>query len=90
MPQKVSFAVRVLCILWPSFLMAGVLEMLVFSLVDPGQLRWFGSGPVELSSSAMYTLAFLAFWGIISTASALTQLLATLPPDPLEQSPNAG
>jgi hypothetical protein len=84
MTPKISFTVRVMCILWPSFLMAGVLEMLVFSLVDPGQLQWFGGAPVDLSPSAVYTLAFFAFWGVISTASALTQLLATMPPDHYE------
>ena len=81
MTPKMSFTVRVLCILWPSFLMAGVLEMLVFSLVDPTHLQWFGGAPVELSSSAVYTLGFFAFWGVISTSSALTQLLATMPSD---------
>jgi len=29
-------------ILWPAFLMAGVLEVLVFAVVDPGELHWFG------------------------------------------------
>ena len=66
---------RVLQILWPAFLMAAVLEMLVFVLVDPGDLRWFGAAPVDLSPRAVYTLAFLVFWGVIATAGALTHLL---------------
>ena len=66
---------RVLQILWPAFLMAAVLEMLVFVLVDPADLRWFGAAPVELSPRAIYTLAFLVFWGVIATAGALTHLL---------------
>ena len=70
-----TFAVRTLCILWPSFLMAGITEMLVFALVDPASLQWFGSTPVELSSSAIYSLAFFVFWIVISTAGALTDLL---------------
>lgn len=61
---------------WPSFLMAGVLEMLVFSLVDPTQLHWFGGAPVELSPMAVYTLAFFVFWIVIALAAALSQLLA--------------
>jgi len=64
-----------MAILWPAFLMAGVLEMLVFALVDPGSLRWFGGEQVGLSSSAVYTMAFFVFWGVIATAGALTQLL---------------
>jgi hypothetical protein len=66
---------RIMQILWPAFLMAAVLEMLVFVLVDPADLRWFGAAPVELSPRAIYTLAFLVFWGVIATAGALTHLL---------------
>jgi hypothetical protein len=66
---------RILQILWPAFLMAGVLEMLVFAVVDPGDLHWFGAQPVDLSPRAIYTLSFLIFWGVIATAGALTQLL---------------
>jgi hypothetical protein len=79
MSTSTSFTVRALCILWPSFLMAGVLEMLVFSMVDPGSLQWFGGAPVEWSASAVYTLAFFVFWAAISTAGALTQMLVTTP-----------
>ena len=61
---------------WPSFLMAGVLEMLVFSLVDPTQLHWFGGAPVELSPVTIYSLAFFAFWIVIALAAGISQLLA--------------
>ncbi|MDE2454759.1 MAG: hypothetical protein KGL43_14295 [Burkholderiales bacterium] len=60
---------------WPAFLMAGILEMLVFSLVDPGQLHWFGGAPLELEPSAIYTLAFFVFWVVIAIAGGITQLL---------------
>ena len=70
-----KLAVRALAILWPAFLMAGVLEMLVFALIDPHDLHWFGGAPVGLSASAVYTLAVFVFWGVISTAGALTRLL---------------
>lgn len=61
---------------WPAFLMAGVLEMLVFSLVDPTQLHWFGGAPVELSPTAVYSLAFFTFWCVIAIAGVLSQLLS--------------
>jgi len=77
-----TLTTRVLCVLWPSFLMAGVLEMLVFSLVDPDQLHWFGGAAVGWSATAVYSAAFLVFWLLISTAGALTQLLFTTPPGP--------
>ena len=56
-------------VLWPAFLMAGVLEMLVFSLVDPGSLRWFGGAPVEMSATAVYSLAFFAFASVNDMAT---------------------
>ena len=66
---------RAMAILWPSFLMAGVLEMLVFSVVDPQALRWFGSREIDMAPAGIYTLAFFVFWIVISTAGALTDLL---------------
>lgn len=65
----------VLQVLWPAFLMAGVLELLVFALVDPSELHWFGGVPLEVPRQAVYTLAFLAFWAVIALACALTALL---------------
>ncbi|MDP3084305.1 MAG: hypothetical protein Q8N44_11540 [Rubrivivax sp.] len=70
-----GFKQRAMAIVWPAFLMAGVLEALVFSLVDPGSLRWFGGAALELSATAVYSLAFFAFWAAIIAAGALTQLL---------------
>jgi hypothetical protein len=70
---------RALTILWPAFLMAGVLEMLVFVVVDPGDLHWFGGEALNWSTQAVYTVTFLIFWGVISIAGALTALLDTSP-----------
>jgi hypothetical protein len=67
---------RVLTIVWPAFLVAGVLEMMVFAVVDPADLRWFGGPAIGWSSNAIYTVTFMIFWGAISTAGALTALLA--------------
>lgn len=69
---------RLMGIAWPAFLVAAVLEMVVFALVDPSDLHWFGS-PLALSREAVYTLAFFVFWGLTMASSALTTLLA-LPP----------
>jgi hypothetical protein len=63
-------------ILWPSFLMAGVLEVLVFAVVDPAELHWFGGASIEWPMRAIYTVTFLIFWGVISTSGALTALLS--------------
>lgn len=68
---------RALTVLWPAFLMAGVLEMLVFVVVDPGDLHWFGGEALNWSRQAVYTVTFLIFWGVISISGALTALLDT-------------
>jgi hypothetical protein len=63
-------------VLWPSFLMAGVLEMLTFAVVDPGSLHWFGGSPIDWPPLAVYTVTFFIFWGVIAVGSGLTQLLS--------------
>ena len=66
---------RWLCILWPAFMMAGVLETLVFAAVDPQQLEWFGRPMAELDPTTVYSVAFLAFWFVIALASSITHFL---------------
>jgi hypothetical protein len=76
----------------PLFLVAAVLEMLVFAMVDPSDLHWAGS-PLALSRQAVYTLAFFVFWFMAMASSALTTLLAMSPfevnrcPVPAEERP---
>ena len=62
-------------ILWPAFLMAGVFDMLLFAVVDPAQLSWFGGPPVAWPRLAVHTMTFGLCWTTTSTASALTVLL---------------
>ncbi|HSW05918.1 hypothetical protein [Aquabacterium sp.] len=69
------FRLQALMILWPAFVMAGVLEMLVFVVVDPTALHWFGSDAIDWPRSAVYSVTFLIFWGTIATSTAITQLL---------------
>ena len=69
---------RLMWILWPAFLMAGVLEIVVFAMVDPQDLQWFGT-PVVWSREAIYTVAFFVFWGITAVAGGLTTLLSMSP-----------
>lgn len=70
---------RSMSVLWSAFLMAAVLEMVVFALVDPGDLRWFGGETLDLSPRAVYTLAFFVFWAIIAVGAALAVLLCSRP-----------
>ncbi|MFG6488436.1 hypothetical protein ACG04R_17240 [Roseateles sp. BYS78W] len=87
-PSRVArFAMAVA---WSSFLSAGVLEALVFAVVDPADLRWFGGAQVDLSTQAVYTVSFLIFWGVIALGASLALLLVTLPPEdvkPARRSP---
>lgn len=69
------FAARALMILWPAFLMAGVLETLVFAVVDPLSLHGLGGEPLEWTRTAVYSVTFLIFWAVIATAAALSHLL---------------
>lgn len=84
-PPISELPLRISAVLWPSFLMAGVIEMLVFSLVDPADLHWLGGAAVEASAQTVYSVAFLVFWGVIALASALTELVL-VEPDTLNRS----
>jgi len=71
-------AQRLMWIAWPAFLVAGVLEMLVFAMVDPHDMQWFGQ-PIEMSRQGIYTVSFFVFWVITAASSALTTLLTLSP-----------
>jgi hypothetical protein len=73
-PDRPSLA---MVVLWPAFLMAGVLEALIFALVDPSDL-WV-SEHLGLSRQGTYTLFFLALWAVISIAATISVLLSRLP-----------
>ena len=70
-----SFRLRALLILWPAFMMAGVLEALVFVVVDPTQLHWFDAEAIGWSRMTVYSVTFFIIWGAIATSGAITQLL---------------
>lgn len=65
---------KIMAILWPAFLTACILQMVVFALVDPSDLHWSGA-PLALTRQALYTAAFFVFWVICTLASAMTALL---------------
>ena len=64
-----------LAIVWPAFLAAGALEALVFSVLDPNDLHWFGGAALGWSVQSVYSVSFLIFWAVISTSAAMTALL---------------
>jgi hypothetical protein len=66
-----SWVRKVMTILWSAFLVAGVQAALVFVVVDPLALHWFGSDAVNWPVQAVYTVTFLIFWATTATAGAL-------------------
>jgi hypothetical protein len=68
-------AQRSAAILWPAFLVAAVLELLVFAFVDPASLHTVSGTALPLSDTAVYSIAFFVFWVCTSAACALTVLL---------------
>ncbi|RZJ09786.1 MAG: hypothetical protein EOP39_10445 [Rubrivivax sp.] len=70
-----------MAVAWSSFLAAGLLEAMVFAVVEPHELRWFGAAPMEMSVQAIYTISFLIFWGVAALGASLALLLVSLPED---------
>lgn len=58
-------------ILWPAFMAACLGEGLLFSLVDPEELVFFGHA-IEISKEGVYTIGFLVIWGLCALSSTLT------------------
>lgn len=69
---------RLIWILWPAFLIAGIAEGIAFSLFDPLDMRLFGA-PVDLDRMAVYSIGFFLFWAFAAASSALTCLLQRSP-----------
>jgi hypothetical protein len=64
-------AKKLIQILWPAFVVAGVAEMLFFTVFDPNDLYLFGE-PMQASRTTIYSVGFFAFWLVAAISSALT------------------
>lgn len=62
---------KVIAILWPSFLTAGVATILFFAYFDP-QLLMQMSGYGYISRMGGYTVGFFLFWLLTSSTCVLT------------------
>ena len=69
------FNLKLMRVLWPAFLAACVLELLVFAVLDPQDLHLF-SRPLPLSRQGVYTLGFFVFWAVCAVSNSITVLLA--------------
>lgn len=64
-----------MAVLWPSFLGAAGIEMLVFGLIDPVHVQLPGGNRLELGVMTLYSLAFFAFWSVCAGVAWMTQRL---------------
>jgi hypothetical protein len=69
---------KIAVVLWPSVLVAGVMEMVFFTVFDPVEMHLFGN-PVALGRQAVYSIGFFCFWAITAASSALTMFLTSRP-----------
>lgn len=65
---------RAIWILWPSFIVAGIAEVVFFTIFDPIELHLVGN-LLGVSRIAAYTLGFLLFWIFAAASSAFTCFL---------------
>jgi hypothetical protein len=61
-------------VLWPSFVVAGVAEIVFFTFFAPEDLYLFGQ-PVALSALATYSIGFFCFWALCALSSYATRFL---------------
>ena len=71
---------RAIWILWPSFVIAGIAEVVFFVLFDPIELELLGE-VLGVSRLAAYSVGFLLFWIFAAASSAFTSLLQGAPRD---------
>lgn len=62
---------RAIQILWPSFIVGGIGEVLFFTVFDPRELYLFGE-PTSLSRLAVYSIGFFLCWAFAASSSAFT------------------
>jgi hypothetical protein len=61
-----------IAVLWPSFLLAGVVEAIFFTLFDPHELLFFGAPVDHAGRLSVYTIGFFVFWLMLALAGAIT------------------
>jgi hypothetical protein len=62
-------------VLWPSFIVGGMGEVIFFTVFDPKELYLYGE-PTSLSRLAVYSIGFFLCWAFAAVSSALTVFLA--------------
>jgi hypothetical protein len=63
---------RVISILWPSFLVAGVATVVLFTWIDPAELVLCMYDAPVVTRLEAYSTGFFVLWFLTALASALT------------------
>ena len=61
-------------VLWPSFIVGGIGEVIFFTVFDPQELYLFGEAS-GLGRLAVYSIGFFLCWGFAAASSAFTCFL---------------
>jgi hypothetical protein len=61
-------------VLWPSFIVGGIGEVVFFTVFDPRELYLYGE-PTSLSRLAVYSIGFFLCWAFAAASSAFTCFL---------------
>ena len=63
-------------VLWPSFIVGGIGEVVFFTAFDPRELYLFGE-VTSLSRLAVYSIGFFLCWAFAAASSAFTLFLVS-------------
>lgn len=69
--QNIPTIQKVIAVLWPSFLTAGIATILFFTAFDP-QILLAMSGYEHISQLGGYTIGFFLFWLLTASTCVLT------------------
>lgn len=65
-----------IAVLWPAFVAACLLEIVVFAAFDPHDFTLFGWQVAAEDRDAVYSVAFFAFWAICAATGVVTWSLS--------------
>lgn len=63
---------RVIAVLWPSFLTAGIATILFFTSFNPTEIALCLGHAQPVSNLGAYTIGFFLFWMLTASSCALT------------------
>jgi hypothetical protein len=70
--QTIPTIQKVIAVLWPSFLTAGVATIVFFTVFDPQEIAVCMGQEQAISRLGAYTIGFFLFWLLTSSSCMLT------------------